>query len=70
MIRAMREAPKDREVMVVTPQAVHRAVWDDDLRFQNWWSNTAGAAIPHEALIGWIEPDDWLAFVSKLQRDR
>lgn len=61
----MTTAPRDGEIMIMTAFAAHRAHWDDDPRFQNFWSMTSERALDEGECLGWMSGGEWAAFVSQ-----
>lgn len=67
LVKSMDEAPHNGQTLVVlTAREAHRAHWDDDPRFQNFWSKTASRALGDEEALGWVSESDWKQFVLQL----
>lgn len=63
LFRPMRTAPLSETIIVITNDGAHRANYDADPRFKNYWSDTAGRALTPAESIGWLRPKEWREFV-------
>jgi hypothetical protein len=65
MIRPMATAPKNKAIVIVTQSGAHKARWDPDPRFLNFWSATAERALTKTEAVGWMHRSEWRGFVGK-----
>jgi hypothetical protein len=63
MIKRMKTAPIDKTIVIVTRAAAHQAAWDNDPRFENFWSETANRALTKKETLGWMTQSEWREFV-------
>jgi len=62
-VKKLRDAPKDKQVIAITPHSAHLVEWDRE--FGNWWSLTAGKALDADVALHWVTPAEWLRFWTK-----